>query len=101
MIPFFIVVDVLLAALSLQSLLVVRARAPWTAAGWAGTLAYAIAAIAQFSSPAVHRPASALAYALLVLLALAFVVAGVRDEPQAEPWYWPRFVGKTRAEKQR
>jgi hypothetical protein len=35
----------------------------------------------------------------LLVLTVAFVVAGVRDERQAEPWWWPTHTGPTRAEK--
>jgi hypothetical protein len=36
-----------------------------------------------------------------MLLAAAFIVAVVRDEPQAEPLLWPSRVGLTRAQKRR
>jgi len=30
---------------------------------------------------------------------IAFVVAGLKDEPQSEPWWWPVRAGGTRAER--
>ena len=96
---FFIAFDIVLAALSLRSIAVLRTRAPWTSAGWAGTLAYCVAAVVEFSNEALHRPAALIAYAFLFALTVAFVIAGVRDEPQAEPWWWPTRAGLTRAER--
>jgi hypothetical protein len=43
--------------------------------------------------------ANYLEYVLLNALAIAFVVAGFRDERQAEPWWWPKRRGLTRAER--
>ncbi len=97
--PLYVIFDAALAVLSIRSIAVLRSRAPWTTAGWAGTLAYCIAAVVEFSNEAAHRPAALIAYACLLALAIAFVVAGVRDEPQAEPWWWPTHVGPTRAER--
>lgn len=95
----FITVDIALAILSLRSIWVARARAPWTSAGWAGTFAYCIAAVLEFSAFGVHQAASIVAYVFLVVLAAAFVIAGIRDEPQAEPWWWPVQLGRTRAQR--
>jgi hypothetical protein len=36
---------------------------------------------------------------LFVVLAAAFIIAVLRDEPQAEPLLWPSRVGLTRAQK--
>jgi hypothetical protein len=95
----YVVFDAALAALSLRSIAVLRARAPWTSGGWAGTLGYGIAAVVEYSNESLHQPAAYVAYAFLLLLTIAFVIAGIRDEPQAEPWWWPTHVGQTRAEK--
>ena len=94
---FFVAVDIALAILSLRSIWVARLRAPWTSAGWAGTFAYCIAAAIEFSSERAHQIASIVGYVFLIVLAAAFVIAGIRDEPQAEPWWWPSRVGRTRA----
>jgi len=32
---------------------------------------------------------------------VAFVIAGIKDEAQAEPWWWPRGRGPTRAERRK
>jgi hypothetical protein len=97
--PLFVAFDVALAVLSVRSIVVLRGVAPWTSAGWAGTLGYCFAAGVEYGDDALHRPAAMVAYAFVVLLAVAFVVAGVRDERQAEPWWWPTRAGRTRAEK--
>ena len=97
--PLYLAFDAALAGLSLRSIAVLRTRAPWTSLGWAGTVGYCAAAIFEFSAdPPVHA-AALVAYGFLLLLTVAFVVAGVRDEPQAEPLLWPMRVGQTRAEK--
>ena len=97
--PVFVAFDVALAVLSFRSIAVLRARAPWTSVGWTGTLGYCAAAVVEFSSDVAHQPAALVAYAFIALLAIAFVIAGVRDEPQAEPWWWPSHAGPTRAER--
>jgi hypothetical protein len=97
--PFFVAFDTAIAALSLRSIAALGRRAPWTSAGWAGTIGWALASIVEFSAPSVHAVAAAVAYGFVVVLAIAFAVAGVRDEPQAEPWWWPTHAGETRAEK--
>jgi hypothetical protein len=40
-----------------------------------------------------------LEYVCLAALTVAFIVAGVRDEAQAEPWWWPTHLGTTRRER--
>jgi hypothetical protein len=70
------------AALSLKSIAVLRTRSAWTIAGWAATAVY-----------------FAVDYIVLGLLTICFVVAGVRDEPQAEPWWCPTHAGLTGAER--
>ena len=84
---------VCLAALALcvRSLTVLRRRSPWTSAGWLLSALYFIIAIVD-----ALRARSApyhVDYAALVLLTAAFIVAGVHDEPQAEPWWWPNHAG--------
>ena len=97
--PLYLAFDAALTALSLRSMAVLRARAPWTSLGWAGTVGYCVAAIVEFGTDPPIRAAALVAYGFLLLLTVAFVVAGVRDEPQAEPLLWPTRVGPTRAEK--
>ncbi len=97
--PLYVAFDVALAALSVRSVAVLRTAAPWTSAGWAGTLGYCIAAAVEFSREGEQRIAAYVAYFFLLVLTVAFVVAGVRDERQAEPWWWPTHAGPTRAEK--
>lgn len=86
-------------ALSVKSLVVLGRAAPWTCAGWWLTIVYFIAVIAK-ASFAPTLPAYA-EYIVLAALTVVFVVAGIRDEPQADPWWWPNGRGATRAEKRR
>lgn len=100
MVYLFAVALIALTALSLRSVGVLRTRSPWTSLGWAATVGYCAAASFELRGPS-HHLAQAVAYGFLAVLIAGFVVAGVRDEPQAEPWYWPAGPGKTRAEKRR
>jgi hypothetical protein len=85
------------AALSMRSVAKLGAASPLTRLGWFFTLAYcAIAAVDAARSLAAPAHVDDVA---LVLMALAFVVAGIRDEPQAEPWYWPERAGLTGRER--
>jgi ABC-type multidrug transport system permease subunit len=97
----FVAFDVALAALAVRSMVVLGARAPWTSLGWFWTLAYCVPAAIRFSGLITSRALTVVADVALVFLIVAFVVAGVRDEPQAEPWWWPVGVGLTRAQKRR
>jgi hypothetical protein len=84
-------------ALSVKSISVLGRRSARTVAGWVATAAYFLIAGAD----AVRgRPAPAhLDYVALALLTVAFVAAGIGDEPQAEPWWWPSGAGPTGAER--
>ncbi len=76
-------------------MIVLGRAAPWTSIGWLLTIVYFLEVIVKTSVlPALPAYAE---YAALALLAVAFVIAGVRDEPQAEPWWWPNRLGSTRA----
>ena len=86
-----------LTVLSIRSLAALRGAAPWTSAGWAFTIAYDCTASAEIILRT-HAPLH-VAYWFLVALAVAFVVAGLRDEPQADPWWWPRRLGPTRSQR--
>lgn len=84
-------------ALSLKSVSVLGSRSRGTALGWLFTAVYfTIAAVDAW------RAAKApyhIDYVALAALTIAFIVAGIRDEPQAEPWYWPSRVGATGKER--
>ncbi len=89
-----IIVDlicVLGIALSLRSMFV--------SLGWGFTAIYLGAVIVQVRMG--HRLPGHSEYILLAALTVAFVIAGIRDEPQAEPWWWPAQRGSTRAQKRR
>lgn len=97
--PVFTVFDVVLAVLSARSIIILGVRAPWTSAGWVGTIGYCIAAAVEYSGAAMGPMWAVASYLCLAALAAAFVVAGVRDEPLAEPWWWPKRLGLTRAQR--
>lgn len=80
-----------------KSIAALGRQSPWTTAGWGFTVLYFIAAIVKASLDRALPPAAE--YAALAALTVAFVVAGVRDEAQAEPWWWPDHRGLTRAQK--
>lgn len=84
-------------AISLASARVLAADSRATKIGWLATAAYfVVAAIDELR----HAGAPGhLDYVLLALLGVAFVVAARRDEPQAEPWYWPTHAGPTGAQR--
>jgi hypothetical protein len=97
-----IIVDlicVLGIALSLKSMVVLGRHAVWTSVGWGFTAIYLAAVIVQVRMS--HRLPGHGEYILLAALTVAFVIAGIRDEPQAEPWWWPAQRGSTRAQKRR
>jgi hypothetical protein len=83
--------------LSVRSAAVLRSGSPWSLAGWiasAGYFAIALADALRRASAPYH-----LDYALLAILTASFVAAGVRDERQAEPWWWPVRAGLTGRER--
>jgi hypothetical protein len=83
--------------LSLKSAAVLRGRSRWTIAGWLATAAYFV--LSAVAATAAKHPAAHADYVALAVLTLCFVIAGTRDEPQAEPWYWPTAPGPTGAER--
>jgi len=97
--PLYVLVDLAVCVLAVRSIALVRGRAPWAAAGWACAFGYGAAAAIEFTLPPVHRGAGQVAHAALIAVAAAFIVSAIRDEPQGEPWFWPRGLGRTRAER--
>ncbi len=83
--------------LSGKSVLVLGRRAPWTSAGWLLTILYFVALIVRLRLR--YHAGERAEYLTLAALIVAFVVAGFRDEPQAEPWWWPTHYGSTRRAK--
>lgn len=84
-------------ALSAKSTLVLGPRSRATALGWVLTALYFV--IAGVDAIRAERAPYHVDYVVLAALTIAFVVAGVRDEPQAEPWYWPNSSGLTGKER--
>jgi hypothetical protein len=103
--PYGILIGILLAALaaiSLRSMQFTWKVSPWTSVGWAATVVYCLFDLARIVllPPGQNFPVLPHAdWGMLLVLTAAFIIAGVRDERQAEPWYWPRGRGATRAEK--
>jgi hypothetical protein len=97
----FVVFDIAVGILALRSLLVLGTRAPWTSVGWAATVGYFASAAWRYAHGGPQQGALLISGALFVVLAAAFIIAVVRDEPQAEPLLWPSRVGLTRAQKRR
>jgi hypothetical protein len=86
-----------LCALSCKSLFTLGRASAWTSIGWLASLLYG--GVAAYEIGTRHEFQPFIPYGLLAVMTLAFVIAGVRDEVQAEPWYWPSGTGKTRAER--
>jgi hypothetical protein len=95
----FVVFDVALGTLALRSLAVVQTKAPWTSAGWAGTLGYCATAAVAFSRNVPPLGFMLWADAFLVLAAGSWVTAAIKREPHAEPWWWPVRLDATGAPK--
>ncbi len=97
----YVVFDVLVGLLAVRSLLVLGTRAPWTSVGWLATVGYFASAAWRYAHEGPQRGVLVLSGVLFVVLAAAFIIAVIRDEPQAEPLLWPSRVGLTRAQKRR
>ena len=86
-----------LTILSVKTLSVLKSASPFTSAGWAFTILYDCTATAEIVTRT-HAP-FALAYVFLGALIVTFAIAGLRDEAQADPWWWPSGLGPSRAER--
>lgn len=84
-------------ALSLKSVAVLGPRSRGTVLGWLLTAGYF--ALAAFDAARAAKAPYHADYGLLAALTLAFIFAGIRDEPQADPWYWPTHAGLTGKER--
>lgn len=93
------IVCVLAIALSAKSIIILGTAAPWTSAGWWLTIVYLVAVIGKAGFG--YVPPWHAEYVVLAALTVAFLIAGVRDERQAEPWWWPTRRGDNRADKRR
>jgi hypothetical protein len=97
----YVVFDVAVGLLALRSLMVLGTVAPWTSAGWVATTGYCAAAAWRYAHDGPVPGVMLIGTGCFVVLAAAFIIAVVRDEPQAEPLLWPTRVGLTRAQKRR
>jgi hypothetical protein len=97
----FVLFDTAVGVLAVRSFTVLGRQAPWTSVGWVATTGYFASAAWRYAHDGPQRPALLLSGALFVVLAAAFIVAVIRDEPQAEPLLWPTRVGLTRAQRKR
>lgn len=82
------------AALSLRSIWLVAGSSPWTALGWFAILAYAV--LEGYEVLTARTLPAHLPYIFLGLLAALLIIGGLRDERQAQPWYWPRHAADRR-----
>ena len=98
MAPFNLAVDAFGFLLSLRSIFILRTVSPWMTAGWAVAAIYFVTLFVHNLNGRVTFGALP-EYALVLIVAVVWIVAVVRDEPQAEPWWWPRHRAQTRAEK--
>jgi hypothetical protein len=96
-VPFNLAIDAFGVLLSLQSIYILRGAAPWMSVGWAGAAVYFVVLFVRNLNGATIGPV--FEYALILFVAIVWIVGVVRDEPQAEPWWWPRKRGPTRAER--
>lgn len=97
----YVAVDVAVVIVALRSLAVLRTQAPWTSLGWAATTGYFSLAAWRYAHEGPQRELMLAAEGCFLVLAAAFILAVIRDEPQAEPLLWPSRVGLTRAQKRR
>lgn len=97
--PLFVLFDLAVVVLAVRSLRLVAGQATCTTVGWLFVAGYGAAGAIKFSTPPLHQATSWAMTACLVGMAAAFVAAGVRDEPQAEPLLWPQRLGRTRAQR--
>ena len=95
----FVLFDTAVGVLAVRSISVLGRRAPWTTLGWVATTGYFASAAWRYAHDGPQRGVILLSTGLFVVLAAAFIIAVVRDEPQAEPLLWPTRVGPTRAQK--
>ena len=95
----FVAFDTAVGILAVRSFAVLGRQAPWTSAGWLATAGYFASAAWRYAHDGQQRSGLWLSGALFVVLAAAFIIAVLRDEPQAEPLLWPSRVGLTRAQK--
>jgi hypothetical protein len=99
--PLFVAIDLAVVALAMRSLRIVGMRGPFTTAGWVLVACYGLAGAVRYALPTFSELAAKVMIGALAGFAVAFVAAGARDERQAEPWFWPRRLGQTRAERTR
>lgn len=88
--PLYVLVDLAIAVLAARSIRLLRREAPWGTLGWGFAFLYGVVSAVEFSLPPVHRLAGRIAYGAVAGAALAFIVSGIRSEPQGDPWWWPR-----------
>ena len=95
----YVVFDTAVGVVALRSLAVLGKRAPWTSAGWGATLVAAGAAVAKYAQNGPQSGALIVAEGAFAFLTACFIIAFVRDEPQAEPLLWRVRRGPPRAQR--
>jgi hypothetical protein len=94
----YVVFDAAVFVLAIRSLIVLGGRARWTGIAWGATAVCAGSAALRYAQPG-PSPYMLISEIFFAVLTAAFIVAAVRDEPQAEPLLWPTRIGLTRAQK--
>jgi hypothetical protein len=94
---FNLAIDAFGILLSIRSLIVLGAGSPWMSAGWAGAILYF--ALLFLRNLRGTQAGVLNEYAIVAFVAVVWIVSIARDERQAEPWWWPRGRGPTRAER--
>jgi hypothetical protein len=81
-------------AVCAKTMAVLGRAAPWSSGAWFLTALYFVAVLGNvLLAP---RVPGFVEYAILASLTIAFVIAGIGDERQAEPWWWPARRGAER-----
>lgn len=94
---FNLAIDAFGILLSVRSIMILGARSPWICAGWAAVAVYfAVLFIKNATRLGIGTAGE---YAIVAIIAVTWIVGVVQDEAQAEPWWWPRTRGLTRAER--
>ncbi len=92
--PLYVLVDLAICVLAVRSMRLLGTGSPWATVAWAFVFIYGAAEAVAYSQPPLHQLAGRAGYGALILVAVAFIVSGIRNEPQGDPWWWPRRTAR-------